>query len=338
MQKRPAAQSTSSTPRPKQDEAALRQAIAYALRAPSSHNTQPWRLRLSADRIELRADESRRLSVVDPGGRELILSCGALLFSLRCALEHGGYDVKLETFPEACEPVLLARIHCQPALATAGEPELFEAIGRRQTHRGPFLPEPLDERLIESLRTAAQAESVALATFTDEAARTALAELVAEGDRLQWSNPHFREELAAWMRPNTSTRGDGLAGYTLGLGNVLSRLAPWVVRHLDTGKTQARTDRKLMLDAPLLIVLATGGDERADWLAAGQALQHVLLRAAAQGVSAGFMNQPLQCSSLRPRLDARLGSAGHAQVLMRLGRARLGKSSPRRAWSEVVAE
>ena len=35
--------------------------VAFAVRAPSSHNSQPWRFRVVDDRLELRVDGTRRL-------------------------------------------------------------------------------------------------------------------------------------------------------------------------------------------------------------------------------------------------------------------------------------
>src|SRR3712207_1323163 len=55
----------------------LRAAVGYAIRAPSSHNTQPWRFRITDGAVELFADRTRALAVVDPHDRELTISCGA---------------------------------------------------------------------------------------------------------------------------------------------------------------------------------------------------------------------------------------------------------------------
>jgi Nitroreductase family len=49
----------------------LRAAVDYAVLAPSGHNTQPWRFKVVAEALELWADRTRALAVVDPHDREL---------------------------------------------------------------------------------------------------------------------------------------------------------------------------------------------------------------------------------------------------------------------------
>lgn len=48
--------------------------LNYALLAPSEYNTQPWLFRVQGDSVEILADHSRRLPVVDPDDRELLIS------------------------------------------------------------------------------------------------------------------------------------------------------------------------------------------------------------------------------------------------------------------------
>ena len=64
-------------------ETKLITAVEHAVLAPSSHNTQPWQFRLIEDGLQLFADRSRALPVVDPHDRALVISCGASLFHLR---------------------------------------------------------------------------------------------------------------------------------------------------------------------------------------------------------------------------------------------------------------
>src|ERR1700733_8988758 len=59
------------------------QLAAIIGRAPSVHNSQPWKLRAAGSALELLADPSRQLQRTDPAGREMLLSCGAALLGLR---------------------------------------------------------------------------------------------------------------------------------------------------------------------------------------------------------------------------------------------------------------
>src|SRR5215469_16093227 len=89
----------------------LRFLLQYAVLAPSGHNSQPWMFKIDEDTVELYADRSRALPVVDPDDRELTISCGAALLNLRVALRHFGYAGEVIPFPDPDDPDLLARVH-----------------------------------------------------------------------------------------------------------------------------------------------------------------------------------------------------------------------------------
>jgi hypothetical protein len=77
-------------------------------------------------------------------------------------------------------------------------------------------------------------------------------------------------------------------------------VAPLVIRAFDVGSRQAAEHHQLTLGSPLLAVLSTTVDKPGAWLATGQALTKVLLRAYAAGVSVSFLNPPIEVSELRP--------------------------------------
>lgn len=57
--------------------------LYHASFAPSGHNSQPWKVRIISPREwMIEVDESRRLPVVDPDNRELLLSIGAFVENL----------------------------------------------------------------------------------------------------------------------------------------------------------------------------------------------------------------------------------------------------------------
>ncbi len=82
--------------------------------------------------------------------------------------------------------------------------------------------------------------------------------------------------------------------------------------------------------------MGTGGDATPDWLAAGQALAKVLLRARAEGVWASFLNQPIEVPELRPRLRNAIGMQGFPQLLLRMGYGSEARPTPRRPTEDVL--
>jgi len=329
--------SDDSFPRSGEVEEKLRFLVNYAVLAPSGHNTQPWLFRVRDDEVELFADRTRGLPVVDPDDRALVISCGAALFYLRVAIRHFGYADDVHPFPDPEDPDLLARVRLGPEHEAAEEDEvLFRAIPKRRSNRGPFEDRQVPGRLLSALQAAAWEEGAWLHLVQDEAAKHALAELVAEGDRIQLADKRFRRELASWVHPNRTMSGDGIPGYAFGFGDLMSLAGPFVIRTFDTGKGQAAKDRQLAEGSPVLAVLGTEGDTPADWLAAGQALARILLRARAEGVWASFLNQPIEVPELRPRVREIVGEVGFPQLLLRMGYGREVRPTPRRAIEEVL--
>ncbi len=319
--------------------AKLRAVLKYAVLAPSGHNTQPWLFRICEDAIVLYADLSRALPVVDPNDRELIMSCGAALFYLRAAIRHFGYEEEVETFPVCSFPELVAKIRLgSERLATAEDHALFAAIPHRRTNRLPFEKRPLPRLILAQLAAAAGREGAWLEVVSEVEGRAELAQLIDQGDRIQMADKRFRRELAAWIHSNLSTRADGMPGYAHGFNALVSELAPVILRTFDVGEGRAARDRELALGSPMLAVIGTEHDDLGDWLAAGQALARVLLVAEAQGISASFLNQPVEVPTLRRKLSKLVGRGGLPQLVLRLGYGRQVPATPRRPLEDVLIE
>ncbi|VEP12702.1 Nitroreductase [Hyella patelloides LEGE 07179] len=317
--------------------------LNYAVLAPSGHNTQPWLFKMVDDVIELYADTTRALPIVDPNHRELIISCGAALFNLRLAMRHFGYQDILEIFPEPQNPNFLARISFgSKRIAKAEEHFLFRAIPKRCTNRLPFLNRQLPKSLMSELEFAASSEQAWLQVISQiipEDDREAVINLIAKGDRLQMANPLFRQELAQWIHSGKSGSHDGITAYAQGMDERLDTIAPLIsfaVRSFDLGKSQSVKDQKLAAKAPILMLLSSKHDTPQDWLAIGEALEHLLLRARIDDVWASFFNQPIQTSELRSQIQALFPENGYPQILLRLGYAKDPKPTPRRPVEEVL--
>jgi hypothetical protein len=305
--------------------------VRQATLAPSSHNTQPWFFKVQDEHIRVYADRTRALPVNDPDDRELVISCGCALFNLRCAAASEGLGTTVIPFPDTQDDDVLADIvfSGEADNALAG---LAEAITKRRTYRHRFAEKSVLDDLLNDLRAAAEIEGAWFTPIHDADARSAAARLVSEGDAVQWANPSWRRELAQWMHPRRS--GDGLS-----LPWLAVPIAQLVVRSFDMGGGVGAKDSELAEGSPVLAILGTVADELADRLAAGQALERVLLTAAEAGLQASYLNQPIQVASLRSKLGELCKSDGYPQVLLRLGyQSDELPAAPRRPVADVLEQ
>src|ERR1035438_3265480 len=194
--------------------------VQLAARAPSLHNTQPWRFKVLEDAIELYADHSRQLRT-DPIARELLISCGAALYGLRLAVRSLGRTPEVELFPESrrrpTEPArlrLLARVRLGGrAPITSDERKMLEAVPHRHTHRGPFEPAPLPAGLLTGLQHDATNEGATLSVVDLDHAGRPLAAIIAASSRGQDLDPASRaeiHEIQRWTRDASSQARDGV--------------------------------------------------------------------------------------------------------------------------------
>jgi hypothetical protein len=311
-------------------------AAQYAQLAPSSHNSQPWRIGIDGNCVQIKADRMCALPYVDPFDRELAISCGAALFHLRVALAHFGHDVVVDVTPDSADPDVLAVIASIGRKPPSADSErLFRAIPSRHTNRGPYAPRPLSAALVHALAKIVQGEGASLFVADDER-KDQLGSLIADADHQQMADPRFRRELALWIDPNRAATFDGMPAYAQRLAELRTSNAVLALRTFDTREYRAARDRDIAVGSPTLIVLGTAGDDEADWVRAGEALDHVLLRCASEGVAASFLNQPIEVPALRERV-AQIVEQPNPQVVLRLGYP-LAEATPtaRRSYHEMV--
>ena len=313
--------------------------LNYALLAPSGHNTQPWLFSVTEDAVLLYADRTKALAVVDPGDRELIMSCGASLFHLTTAMRHFYMVPEVTCFPDPADPDLLASVRI--GTGKAGDVEeahtLFKAMKRRRTNRQPFKSRPVPHIDLAALENAANTAHATLHFFADAREKSKLGDLIADGDRLQGADKHFRRELAAWIHPSRKRKKDGLPGYALGVNELQSIAMPLLVRTFDWGNGQAAKDKQLADGSPVLAILATQEDTPKAWLDAGQALAYVLLLATHFGISVSYLNQPLERPTLRPKVAETMKISGYPQLILRMGYGpQQTPATPRKPLREVM--
>ena len=308
---------------PMTTEQVARYVVARAVWAPSVNNTQPWRFTTGGGpRLSLHADTGRQLAVADPDGREMMISCGAALFSVRLALRSLGYIPETSVLPDPGQPELVARVSWeQRAAADEFERRLSGHLLTRRTHRGAFDPEPLPPDSLAALRAAAAREGAALRIVADDGRRAALAAAVQTAERhLELAGDRVGE-LARWAPPPDSARRDGVPATSYPArpehtepyfpGRDFARGHGWGVPPLSLATAHRA--------AGVAGLLTTPADRRADWVNAGQALQRILLTASACGAAVALHSQPLELPWLREYVRTQLSDGAYPHLVLRIG-------------------
>ena len=314
--------------------------VEAAMHAPSVLNTQPWWFSTGDREISVHADVDRRLKVADPPGREMMISCGAVLFTSRVALRYLGIVPKVRVLPDPDLPNLVARIGygSQQVAPAEYERDLFAEIPRRRTHRGGFDPTPLPASLIALIREEASREGATLAVMTDETSRGALAGAVQAGEYALRLDAGRANQQAKWTPPPGSQRRSGVPASAYPAMPERTE-PPFPARDFAHGHgwgLPPTGTSAVPKSAGLVCVLTTKTDRPEDWVYAGQALQRVLLAAISCGVAAALHSQPLEVRELRDFIGTVLCDGWHAQMVIRLGCTDEISVSVRRTVDEVL--
>jgi nitroreductase len=303
--------------------------LTAATSAPSIHNTQPWLFHVHDTVVDVLADQRRRLPVLDPDGREMYVSVGAAVFTLRVALAAAGRPSVAHLVPEAdiAARVTIGPEVCPPPAARA----LAGVIGRRHTNRPPFADKPIPYGTMVELSGAAAVEGATLLTVGPDL-RDGVLSLTRTADNRMRADPDYLAELAAWTTPPGIGRRDGVPRYAFGPRSANARL-PMRDLGLGNGAPTALVDFE---PDPTLVVLFTPSDTVADWLRAGAALQRLWLTATLRGLAATPMTQLTEISKLRDLLaDSLTGLV--VQTVLRLGYPLApALATPRRPLDEVL--
>jgi nitroreductase len=308
----------------------VRRLVELAVHAPSVHNTQPWIWRASGNRILLYADDSRRLSVEDPVGRNLVISCGTALDHFRYAANALGWHTEVTRFdgyPE--EPLAQVELtRGRPSRTAAADLEL---VRNRCTDRRRFTSWPVPTSSLLTLVDAARSRDARAEAVVEEARRIRLELLAHRAHLLRMAEPGAITEQQGWVGHG---RDDGVPPSVLPAraeGSPASRFGPGLVRET----------RTVVESGDGLIVLGGRGDDPVSWLRTGEALSALWLDATRAGLSVVPLSLPVEIASVRDQLrDVVLDDGSDPHLLVRIGWQAIGRSqlprTPRRQVDEVL--
>jgi len=301
--------------------------LNYAILAPSSHNSQPWKFNVTGNEIKVFADKTRWLQISDADQRELYISTGCALENLLIAADHFGNNADVRYFPNASRDDLVASVELTPgSLPADSDSRLFQAILARHTNRNLYEDRAIARKDIQALMNIST-EGTDLYLSSDPDIRSKFMRLVTAADQVQYANQDYKSELGYWL-------GQGVMGPT----GIQAKIAQMYVLFLDTGAGQTKKDATAVNSTPVLGFISTRENDRASQVKAGQLLERLWLKATAMGIQVHPMSQALKVPETKSELRELLPQKGlYPQQTFRLGYASPeGEHTPRRPLNEVI--
>ena len=309
-------------------------AVHLACRAPSVHNSQPWRFVGKVGGVlELYLDRERLLDT-DPSARQALLSCGAVLDHLRVAMAAAGWATNVDYYPNPNDQTHLASIDFIPmSFVTEAHRRRAGAIRSRRTDRLPFAA-PADWDDFEPLLRRAVADDLALLDVLPQTARRSLADASRLTEALRSYDSTYHAELEWWTGPFAVSDGiphSSLVSAAEGDRVDIGRSFP--VSHHRERRTQLETDHSTVL------VLSALGDSRRDVLTCGEALSVALLEATMAGMATCPLTHLIEVDASRD-IVGKLTGHRLPQVLIRVGTVpvldEMPPPTPRRSLGDVL--
>lgn len=315
------------------DSETIRAVLTMATRAPSIHNSQPWRWRVDPDRVHLYADPSRRLPRADPDRRGLLVSCGATLHHCTVGLAAMGWQTRVDRLPDPSDPDHLAAIEMFRQPPGELDVMLAAAIDKRRTDRRNYSSWPVPWGDIALMGARAARAGVMLRQI-DLLPR--LREIVAESVWTHTADADYLAELSAW-----SGRHGSVAGVP-----ARNALDPDPASSIPARVFAGPALRQPPVSSPdadnaVVVALGTKTDDDLARLRAGEATSLVLLSATAMGLASCPVTEPLEIAKTREAVRADVfGTSGYPQMLLRVGWAPVNAdplpAAPRRPLPEVL--
>lgn len=313
--------------------------IEYAIKAPSGHNTQPWKFHLAEKSIDIYPDFGCSLPVVDGAHRELYISLGCATENLCIAARKLGYqeNVSISNNSEG-----LCYIHVALQRKEGLLSPLFNEIPKRQTNRSVYTGRIVTADILDYLKKNPQESDIHTYFYKNgEEDFNKLKEFVYKGNEVQMTDKSFKDELTRWIRLNkkqVNKTKDGLTYEAMGFPSVPAFIGKPIVRSFLRPKVQNKSDRKKIESSSHLVLFTTQNNTPQEWISLGRSLERFLLETTRLGIANAYMNQLCEVAGLATELQTMLYvNKEYPTLLLRIGYASPMPYSPRKEVKDVIS-
>jgi len=302
--------------------------LSFAILAPSTHNSQPWKFQIKDDSCYVYYDEQFKLPYTDPTSRDLYVSMGAMLTNLKIASQYFGIWGDMRYLWQGN---LIAQIRFNfDASADDNLSGLLQAMLTRVNVRGKFDDRPIDINFLKSLFASLDNGEVVPYLINDKHAIAEIGDLTVAGLHVAHANKNFRREMSQWMHNNFTRKQLGLPGYSLRMPMLLSFVIPSILPYVNMGMVLGKLNRISINSSPAIGIIASDQDNPRSWLQVGEVFERINLELERQGMGTSVYVASIEMGNQREALQSLVSTRLLPQFLFCIGfMSRQFKHTPR---------
>lgn len=309
--------------------------VRYASKAPSGHNTQPWKFKFSGDTITILPNLADALPVVDGSHRELFISLGCATENLCIAATHFGYRTEIVSHRKQGIVVALKKSN------DIQKNPLFQQIEKRQTNRSVYYNRKIPKDTLDIISNIPLEQNIHFHFMEiGNLLADTLTQYIAKGNEAQMSDKAFKRELMDWIRFNKkqiNEKKDGLTYQALGVPSMPGFLSkPVASMFLKPGK-QNKTDLQKINSSSHFLLITTENNTPEEWIDLGRTLERFLLTTTGLGIANAYMNQPCEVEPLAKEIQQSFPiNHEFSTLIIRVGYANPMPYSPRKGVESII--
>lgn len=319
--------------RQKTDKDRLSFLVRFAVLAPSSHNSQPWRFEVLENRIVVRPDIRRALPKSDANHRQLFISLGCAIENLLVAADYYGSAATADYRDDGA----VISFQKEPGEAVREKNHLIFSIPTRHTNRNPYESRIPDRMFMAWMKNLTNDE-IQIDCITEEQTKNKIADIVIAAGIAAMNDRGFREELSCYVKSNITKAYTGMPMFGFGMPLPLSLLAPFVLKRFNINKLSRKQDEKILKEhTPMMAVISTKEDDHKAWMRVGQVYERIALDAERDGIKTAPMAAAVQIGEFYRDLQNALNIPWRPQMFFRIGYAqKTTDHSPRLFVEDVI--
>ncbi|MFS4493503.1 Acg family FMN-binding oxidoreductase [Maribacter sp. 2308TA10-17] len=315
--------------------------IELGIKAPSGHNSQPWKFKITNNSIDIYPDFNNSLSVVDPSNRELFVSLGCAGENIRVAAWSLGYSAEwslnTESNRERSISFKLKKMNFK------ANDSILKTIKERQSNRNVFNGKSIEENDLETLRKVPLEKGVNIYFFKKGCGQfNTIKDYISKGNEIQMTDSNFKKELLSWIRFNkrqVEKTNNGLSYKVMGAPAMPTPVGKKVFGLFLNPIKQNKGDMKKIESSSHFILLTTDSNTIGEWISLGFSLERLLLILTELGIANAFLNPPCEIDKLSYELGNHLGIDNeYPTIIMRVGYANKTPYSSRRKIEDVLLD